>query len=237
RRWQRWRNACSKGACRRPIRRSSRSLNVRASILGVAFLFAFLLTVASCDRAQEFRGTTLNPPRTAAAISLRDQNGARVSLSDFRGRVVLLTFLYTSCPDICPVVAGHLKQAYTLLEDDAQEVSVVIVSVDPERDTPEAASEYLKRLGMGDTLRYLIGTQEELSPVWASYFVAQAVDRPDGAPGVEDEPQGALDSLAFYTVTHSSPVYVIDGEGMMRSLFTLPMTPQDIVHDVRLLLP
>ncbi|MDA1188373.1 MAG: SCO family protein, partial [Chloroflexi bacterium] len=167
----------------------------------------------------------MNPARQAPDFSLSTQTGLTESLSNHRGNVVLLTFLYTNCPDICPIVATHLKNAHALLEEDGVDVDVVVVSVDPERDTVEAVTLYLERLNV-ERWTYFVGTQGELSPVWASYFVAQA---PDDVPASTPvgEPSGALDSLArdiaFYTVTHSSPVYVIDKDGTMRSLFTLPM--------------
>lgn len=152
---------------------------------------------------------------------------------------MLLTFLYTSCADICPVVAGQVKQAYGLLGEDAERVSVLIVSVDPERDTPEATSAYLDTLGMRGRWRYLVGTEAELAPVWRGYYVAQARDEPEGG-NVEDASEGAVESLArsiaVYTVTHSAPVYVIDEEGLMRSVFTLPIEPADVAHDVRMVL-
>jgi protein SCO1/2 len=213
-------------------------LVLRISRTSAALVLA-LLAVAACSQAEPLKGTQFNPPRAASKFRLTDQNGMSVSLSGQRGQVVLLTFLYTSCPDICPVVAGQVKQAYELLGRDAEQVSVLIVSVDPERDTPEAMTAFLDKLGMLARWHYLLGTEAELAPVWRDYYVAQARDEPL-ATSVEPSAEGAVDSLAreiaAYTVTHSSPVYVIDGEGVMRSVFTLPIEPTNLVHDVRVVL-
>lgn len=207
--------------------------------IGGLAAFFILLGAVACSQAEPLKGTALNPPRPASPFQLSDQDSALISLSEQRGRVVLLTFLYTSCTDICPVVAGQVKKAYELLEEHAERVSVLIVSVDPARDTREAVSAYLDELGMRGHWRYLVGTEAELAPVWRDYYVAQALDGPKGKR-VEATGDGAVDSLAqeiaAYTVTHSAPVYVIDEEGLMRSVFTLPIEPADLAHDVRVVL-
>jgi protein SCO1/2 len=211
----------------------------RLSFVGSTAAVLILLSLVACSQAEPLKGTAFNPPRPASEFQLADQDGVPVSLSGQRGRVVLLTFLYTSCTDICPVVAAQVKKAYELLDEEAGRVSVLIVSVDPERDTPEAVSAYLDKLGVGGRWHYLVGTKAELAPVWRDYYVAQARDEPQGA-GLEGAPKGAVESLAqeiaVYTVTHSSPVYVIDGKGIMRSVFTLPIDPADLAHDVRVVL-
>ena len=217
--------------------------------MGPAAVIAALLLVAcgtsgtDGDLLAEFRGTTLNPPQLASDFTFTDQFGDEVSLSEHRGSVVILTFLYTYCPDVCPVVASHLTDVHEALStraDGGDAVKIIAVSVDPERDTVERAHEYSRQYGMLDEWTYLVGSEQALSETWADYYVAPA---PLVADSLETDPAGAdgsADSLveqiaAAYTVNHQTPVYLIDRDGMMRSLFTLPFDPADVAADVRTL--
>ena len=222
----------------RPERRSRRSLAPLA-LAALAALFA------ACSGPPSLAGTVLSSSSPAPGFELRDQFGQPASLSDSMGRVVVLTFLYTHCPDICPIVTSHLRDAHRMLGDAADGVSFLAVSVDPERDTVERAHAYSEDWGMLNKWRFLTGSEAELSAVWSDYYIDPATVRGEhgGAePGSgHSDRGGATDSLqskiaARYNVVHSAPVYLIDREGAMRSLFTLPIDPAEIVHDVRLLL-
>ena len=190
-------------------------------------------------------GTVLDSTDPAPGFELQDQHGQRVALSDYRGKVVVLTFLYTHCPDICPIVTSHLKTAYELLGDDADETAFVAVSVDPQRDTVERAYEYSDDWGMVDKWAFLVGDRERLEPIWSAYYIdptsvqtgedsAEPAQLPRPRPGSV----GALhqDIALKYNAIHSAPVYLIDREGVMRVLFTLPTDPEEVVHDIRVLL-
>ena len=141
------------------------------------------------------------------------------------------------------MIAAHLREVRRLLGEDAAEVRILAVSVDPQRDSGEAAYEYSQRWDMLHGWDYLVGTEEELRPVWQAYYVAPSVD-PSPARGTETTEQKhtsgtdalARDIAAAYTVSHAGPVYLIDRAGGVRSLFTLPFEPSDVVHDVRVLL-
>ena len=218
--------------------------------MGPAVAIAALAVVAcgTSDTAQEpsaeFLGTTLNPPQRAADFTFTDQFGDEVSLSEHRGSVVILTFLYTYCPDVCPIVASHLTDVHELLSsrsDGGDDVSIMAVSVDPERDTVERAHEYSRQYGMLDGWAYLVGSQEDLSETWADYYVAPAPLVADSLDADPLEGDGSIDSFveqiaAAYTVNHQTPIYLIDRDGMIRTLFTLPFDPEDVVADVRTLL-
>lgn len=205
-----------------------------------------LLALAGCSRSEAFQGTVFTTPRPAAIFQLQDQFGRPFSLSDHRGRVVLLTFLYTSCPDVCPIVTSQLREVHQMLGQDAGRVSFVAVSVDPERDTVEAARAYSEKWDMLDKWTYAVGSREELSPVWAAYYVDPTVDEgQEQTPEKEASPTPTRqtgvaglreDVLKEYQVAHSTPVYLIDQQGQTRVLFTPPLDTQALVHDIRLLL-
>lgn len=208
--------------------------------------FSALIVTSACASSDEFLGTELTNPTEAADFSLHDQYGRPVTLRDLRGKVVALTFLYTYCPDICPVVTDHIRDTHALLGEDAGDVAIVAVSVDPERDTQERALDYSQTWGMEDKWSFLVGAEEELAPIWASYFIDPAIDDRGAEPHTTTPtpstpaPTGVdafRDAIATaFLVIHSAPVYLIDREGTMRVVFTLPFDPESLAHDIRLLL-
>jgi protein SCO1/2 len=211
-------------------------------VLGVGLLLA----AAACSEGEDLLGTVLEPSRPAVTFKLTNQHGDVVDLADHRGSVVALTFLYTNCPDICPIVASHLRQAHRLLGDAADEVSIVAVTVDPDRDSVEAAYEYSDKWQMLRHWDYLVGDKVELVPIWQAYYLDPIADLPHGdetddAGAAQATRRGgtaalARDIVTAYTVSHAGPVYLIDRAGDMKALFTLPFDPKDLAHDIRLLI-
>jgi protein SCO1/2 len=171
-----------------------------------------------CSREPSFRGTVLDPPRESRDFSLKDQFGKRVRLSDFRGRVVALTFLYTSCPGLCPLLAGKLRTTLESLGDLAPAVAIVVVTVDPERDTVERVYAYSQQQQMLDRWHFLIGEAEALRPIWKYYWVGRVWKDENGE------------------VIHQAPVHLIDPEGKIRVAYGSTVEPADLAHDIRTLL-
>ncbi len=213
---------------------------------GSIFVMALLaLLSAACSTAPlPFKGTRLTAEAPAYSFTLHDQFGEEAGLNDHRGKVVLLTFLYTNCPDVCPITTSQLRSAQEMLGDSADDIAIVAVSVDPERDSTEAAHQFSERWGMTDSWSFLVGTEEELRPVWGAYYVGPAIPDSRSARDVAhvevgDGPRaGGVNALIAdsYLVIHSAPIYLIDQDGRMRVVFTLPFETEDLVHDVRLLL-
>ena len=213
-------------------------------ILTVLALAPLILACSSLPAPDDFRGTAVSGERQAQDFSLSDQFGAQKSLrQDFAGKVVVLTFLYTECPDVCPIVANHLRDVAASLREDGQEAAIVIVSVDPEGDTIKGALAYSERWGMEDRWSYLVGEEAALKDVWKAYYIDPYVHGPGRAnAGSQPAPiggsgSGGVSALVEQTgrIIHSAPIYIIDGEGIMRSVFTLPVESEDITHDVQLL--
>ena len=221
-----------------------RGVHVISLLVGV--LTAAMLVGCSQTPAS-FMGTELTARDPAPGFTLFDQFGEETSLRDERGNVVALTFLYTNCPDICPLTAHSLAKAHEALGEDTARVSIIAISVDPDRDTPQQALAFSQQRNMLNKWSFLTGPEEELSLLWEAYYVA--VERTD------DSGSGAIESLgedlarealasseglsekAAYLVTHSAPVYLIDQDGRMRSVITdLTLDPEPLVHDIRLLL-
>jgi len=181
-------------------------------------------------RPPALEGAVLAPPVSAFDFTLPDQDGHPVSLSSFRGKVVALTFLYTSCPDVCPLIADHLRTSYQEMGDAARHVAFVAVSVDPHGDTPAAIRQFLQRHRVQDELTYLRGTFAQLRPVWAHYFVGS--DAKDVNPSAV-----AASTPTPGQVGHTAIVYVIDLQGKIRVFLPANFDPKDLVTDVRALVP
>jgi cytochrome oxidase Cu insertion factor (SCO1/SenC/PrrC family) len=211
----------------------------------LVFLVFFAAPLA-CSTENIIRGTELTSSNNAPGFHLHDQFGRPARLADYAGKVVALTFLYTRCTDVCPIITSQLRQVHDMLGAQVDEVAFVAISVDPERDTVETTHAYSQNWGMLNRWVFLTGGREDLEPVWKSYFVDPFVsqqreeEHPVPTPVVGAGPGGVeafhLDAAAGYLVDHSAPVYLIDGEGRMRIVFTPPLKPDSIVNDIRVLL-
>jgi len=143
-------------------------------------------------------------------------SGRTVTLSAERGKVVALTFLYTACPDVCPLTAARFKATQTELQGDASRVTFIAVSVDPDRDTPQAVQAFSAARGLASNWHYLVGARAQLAPVWAAYGI-----------GVQ---------AGSSTVTHNDAVYLIDRSGRERVLLHSEDLATDLTKDLRALL-
>jgi protein SCO1 len=158
-------------------------------------------------------------PTVAPPFTLDDQFGKPISLSDYRGKAVLLTFLYVHCPDVCPLITAALRTTTDKLGARAKDVQVVAISVDPVGDTPKAVRSYLSVRGVLHRFEYLVGTRKQLAPVWAKYNIVS-------------EPDPKLKRL----VGHTGIVIGIDAGGRERAYYpSSPLKPAWMVHDVPLL--
>ena len=217
--------------------------NARALGLTILIAIALITVLGGCRNDQtetEFNGTVLKSAELSPQFNLTNQLGQSVTLQNMQGRVVVLTFLYTYCPDVCPIITTQLKDVHEQLDGEASGVEFVAISVDPERDTVEAARDYLERWKLGNEWQFLVGSREILAPIWESYYLdPYAEDLREETP--TPEPRGAIDGLSAaiaekYLVIHSAPVFLIDPNGRRRVVFTSPLDPAEIVQDIRTLL-
>ena len=186
-------------------------------VVGFAAVITFLFA-----RNDTFVGTSYDEPYPVAPdFSLTRVNGEAFHLSDQRGKVVLLFFGYTACPDVCPTTMAEIKQTLDRLSpDNLEHVQVVFVSVDPKRDTPERVQEYVDHFNT--SFVGLSGSEDELAKIWNAYGIYRL------------EVPGA--SAAGYTVDHTARITMIDRNGNMRVSFGFDTPVEDLVHDLQLLL-
>ncbi|MCS6803167.1 MAG: SCO family protein [Chloroflexota bacterium] len=198
----------------------------RLVALSVVSTVAFVLVVAGAvtilltSQRKAVTASLITPPLPAADFTLRDTSGQLVALSSLRGKPVLLTFGYTSCPDVCPITLAKLAYAKSQLGARGRDLHVIFVTVDPERDRPDVVRAYLDRYDR--SFIGLIPTAEELEQVAKLYHLVY-----------EKEP--ASEALG-YIINHTAATIVIDREGLVRMLFWPEMTPDEMASDLRTVL-
>lgn len=166
-----------------------------------------------------FHGTPYDEPRAVEDFTLPRADGGTFRLSEARGKVVALYFGYTSCPDVCPTTMYDLHRALEILGDDAGDVVVVFVTIDPEVDTPEQLSAYLS--AFDERFIGLTAAPEQLRPVYDRFSVRV----------LEEE-----ETAGSYGLAHSSSVYVVDRSGQLRVRMHFGASPEDIADDLSILL-
>jgi protein SCO1/2 len=149
-------------------------------------------------------------------FTLSNQHGARVSLDEYRGRVVLLAFVYSTCGDTCIVIGEQIRGALDELESEHVRLpAVLIVSADPEADTPARVHRYLAEVSLSGRAQYLTGPLSRLRPIWRAYGVKPA-------------------SAGAHVFDEYAPVLLLDPHGRKRVLFeSEELTPEGLSHDIR----
>ena len=170
---------------------------------------------ATTTNASGLEGSAITPPDRAQPIALHDAHGRALTLAGQRGRWTLVTFLYTHCPDVCPLIASNLNTVLRVRGPKAK-LSVLAVSVDPKGDTPTAVRAYERRMHLAPNFHYLVGTKAQLQPVWAAWHVL----------AVRSDPR---------LVDHVSYVALIDPQGRRRVLYDSQVQAQQVLHDLRVL--
>jgi protein SCO1 len=161
----------------------------------------------------------LTPAAPAPAIALHNYLGQPVNIDQYRGKAVLVTFLYTNCPDVCPLITSNLRVAQNLMGPKlASKVQIIAVSVDPKGDTRKAVASFLARHEMTGRMQYLTGDAHELARVWKAWGVGSERDA--------QQPQ---------FINHSGLIYGITASGKRTTLYSASFKPADIAHDVPLL--
>lgn len=188
--------------------------------IAIGVILTALVVVVFFRKPYEYHGTTITPPLLLSKFSLQTKNNEPVQLTDFKGKIVLLFFGYTSCPDVCPITLGTFKQVHERLGEGAQNVRFVMVTADPERDTPDKVAAYAARFN--PEFIGLSGSLTDLQNVWKEL-------------GVFVEKQ-ETESAAGYLVSHTTHVYVLDQNGSL--IMTLPYGTSaiDMANDVNQLL-
>jgi protein SCO1/2 len=192
---------------------------VLATVVACALAAGIALVLAAADDdghrsdamtpVNGFEGFLRPPGIPPQDFTLRDHDGKVARIADDRGRVVVLTFLYSTCEDTCPITAQQIRGA---LDQVGHDVPTLAVSVDPANDTPVHAKRFLLEQKLTGRMRFLLGTRAQLQPVWKAY-------------GIQPQGQG---------FEHSAYVLLIDKRGRQRIGFPIDqLTPEGLAHDIR----
>ena len=201
-----------------PRSRSERAARLAKRALALCLPLLLAAGAAAAGEEASFRAGVFDPPRPAPDFALRGSDGSELGLARYRGKVVILAFGFTSCPDVCPTTLSVLAKARKELGADGDSLQVVYVTVDPERDDAAQMRKYLASFDptfVGGT-----GSAEQLAAVREEYGIAATRNQVG----------------ADYAFSHSSYTYLIDREGRLRALMPYGQPAADYVHDVRLLL-
>lgn len=198
--------------------RARRRVWAVAAAVAAAGILAFF--VGTALRPHIYAGTVFQSPSPAPAIDLIAHTGEPVDLADYRGEVVLLYFGYTHCPDVCPLTLSNAAKAIDNLGSDGERVNVMMVTVDPERDTPELLGEYVTFFD--ESFLGLYGAEQDLARTAALYGVFYQAR--EGTPE------------SGYLVDHTASLMAIDPDGFLRLLWTPDVTNEDLTADLRELL-
>jgi protein SCO1 len=192
-------------------------------LVPAGLLLVVLGLLAGCDttaKVEAFKSTDITGADFGKDFHLTDHNGKAKSLADFSGKVVVLFFGYTHCPDVCPTTLAELALVMKQLGDDAKKVQVLFVTVDPERDTPQLLAQYVPSfdpgfLGLYGDLDATARTAKEFKVVYQKV---------------------AGSSPENYTVDHSAGTYVFDRSGKLRLFISYGQGATALLHDIKILL-
>jgi protein SCO1/2 len=175
----------------------------------------------STVHGDQYAGLALSRAQPAPPLALNNYLGTPVNIASYRGKAVLVTFLYTHCPDVCPLIASHLHTALLAMPAaERSKLQIIAVSVDPRGDTPSTVAAFLSAHEMTGRMQYLIGSAASLKAVWRAWGIASAAEASAGNPDL---------------VAHSALVYGITAHGKIAEIFQANFAPSEIVHDARIL--
>lgn len=147
------------------------------------------------------------------SFSLKNYDGTTVTQESLIGKVTLVSFLFTNCPDVCPVISSKLKDLADQAAKDKVDFTIVAISVDPVGDTPASVKAYSEKFKMDGRWKYLVGAYGELQPVWQGYAIS---------PGLTDPGIG-----------HTDAIWIQDAKGMRRVLFRSDFDPNDVLAAIK----
>ena len=216
-----------------PTLRKTPSLNLLIFIFTVSMLFSGALIFLILSRVMatdepafdpnvytaEGGVRIIDPPRTVSDFTLPAQTGEPLSISELQGKVALIFFGYTQCPDVCPLTMLDFRDVHEELSAQDDPVAFVYISVDGERDTPAVMTDYFTRRDMQDYMIGLSGDETTLSRIAPEYNLYYNLNPPD--------------DNGFYTVDHTASVYLLDAEGRLSRIFAYGTEPAIIAETIR----
>lgn len=191
----------------------------RFGLLGIGVVIGVALMLVGWQIVQQsyrYQGSLIENPQPAPDFVLMDQNGDMFQLSEQHGKLVLLFFGYTHCPDVCPLTLAEYREIKSRLGEKASQVEFVFITVDPERDTPERMKIYVD--GFDPGFLGLSGEMAMMEKVWSNYWVYRAKVETGSAGG--------------YAMDHTARMYLVDSKGDLRLTYPYGFEVEKIVTDL-----
>ena len=207
--------------------KSARSMGRLGIVIGVGLVLVIAAAVGAFLIGRSLQPYDMHATELEVPVPVTDftfissRTGQPVSLSDFRGKVVLLYFGYTTCPDVCPATLTDYRDAYEILGKQTKDVQFLWVTVDPERDTPEKMEDYISHFNT-EFMGLIPPTAEDLARVAEAYTIYYKRHDVGSATG--------------YLMDHTASVALIDADGMKRAVINFDAPPQEIADDVKYLI-
>lgn len=191
----------------------------RFATLLLAWCLGAGVVLAQAGERPELKAGVLSPVMAAPPLKLQGTDGRPLDLANYRGKVVMLAFGFSSCGEVCPITLATLAAARRKLGAEGDQVQVVYVTVDPERDTAAHMKKYLA--AFDPTFVGGVGTRAQIDAAQKNYGISSSkIEYPNGG----------------YTIGHSSSIYLIDRAGGLRGVMPYGRSAEDFVHDLRILL-
>lgn len=189
----------------------------------IFFLGLLAVLLAACSDSADFVGSDISSGDIGQGWTLTDHQGKARQADSFPGKASVVFFGFTQCPDVCPAALAEIATALQMMGEQAKDVQVLMITVDPERDTPPLLGEYLEAFDRGLPTRFLglRGSPEDLRKT-ASAFRAYYAKSPT--------PDGS------YTMDHSASFYLFDPQGKARVLLSSQAGPEALAQDLKALL-
>jgi protein SCO1/2 len=175
---------------------------------------------ACASGTHDWRGTAYDPPQPAKDFSVNNDTGRSFTLSQQRGSITLLYFGYTYCPDVCPATVAIMQQVFDQLNASSDDIHFVMISVDPERESPETVDDYMRRF------------HPDFIGLWVERHQLDVIQEDYGIVAIR-EPSENPDT---YLITHTARVFLIDQDGNLRAHYPFGSIPEDFIADLTYLL-
>jgi protein SCO1/2 len=188
--------------------------------LRIFSLILFALLLSGCGQDQKWKLIDLTGIMPPLKFTLHDDQGHPVTADNYKGKMVMLYFGYTHCPDVCPTTLVRIAHTLKKLGGQVEKVQPLFVSVDPARDTPKILQEYTK--AFSTRIAGLSGDEESLRKLTKRYRVTYGLGKPD--------------ANGNYEVTHSSAIFIFDGKGNTRLMARSDDSADAIAHDLKQLI-
>lgn len=195
-----------------------------ARVLALFTLMMIILSLVACSPSQkelQLYGSDISGSNFGSELEMVDGSGTLRTIDSFKGKVLVVFFGFTHCPDVCPTALSLLAHVMSNLGAEADKVQVVFITVDPERDTPEMINHYVhafdpRFIGLTGSLEQLHKTAQSFKTYYAKVHESTNAEQ--------------------YTMDHSSSFYILDGQGKARVLLAANATPDEITHDIQQIL-